>query len=68
MYRTFLLALAALLVAVAPVWNYSHDWTFGPFIAILLLLGLNLSVYIFAQPQSDDGSMSGPDRQALSRK
>jgi len=68
MYRTFLFVLAALLVAVTPVWNYSRDWTFGPFIAILLLLGLNLSVYIFAQPEPGSGAISGPDRQALSRK
>lgn len=68
MHRTFLLILAALLVAVAPVWNYSQDWTFGPSIAILLLLGLNLSVYMFAQPESEDSAIPPSDHQALLRK
>ncbi|HEY2836006.1 MAG TPA: hypothetical protein VGI89_05505 [Rhizomicrobium sp.] len=42
MYRNFIFTLAALLVAVAPVWSYSHDWTVGPAIAVLFLLCVNL--------------------------
>lgn len=61
MYRTFILALAALLVAVAPVWNYSHNWTFGPFIAVLFLLGVNLTVYLFAQSEPADRTVSPPN-------
>lgn len=57
MYRTFLLALAALLVAVAPVWSYSSKWTFGPFIAVLFLLGLNLFVYLFAQSERGEAPL-----------
>ena len=40
MYQ-LLIALAIALVAVAPVWNY-NNWSFGPFIAVLFLLGVNL--------------------------
>ena len=61
MYRTFILALAALLAAVAPVWNYSRDWTFGPFIAVLFLLGVNLTVYLFAQSEPADGTVTPPN-------
>jgi len=51
MHRNFIFALAALLVAVAPIWSYSRDWTFGPAIAVLFLLGINLMVYLFAQAE-----------------
>ena len=61
MYRNFILALAALLVAVAPVWNYSRDWTFGPAIAVLFLLGVNLTVYLFAHAEPADGAMTPPN-------
>ncbi len=49
MYRKFLLALVLLLVAVAPVWGYSSSWSFGPFIAVLFLLGVNLINFLFEQ-------------------
>ena len=58
MYRTFILALAALLVAVAPIWDYSRDWTFGPFIAVLFLLSVNLVIYLFAQHEPADTSLT----------
>lgn len=58
MYRTFLFALAALLVAVAPVWNYSSSWTFGPFIAVLFLLGVNLFVYLFAKSEQAEAALT----------
>lgn len=61
MYRNFILALAALLVAVAPVWNYSRDWTFGPAIAVLFLLAVNLIVYLFVQSESSDGAVTPPN-------
>jgi hypothetical protein len=54
MYRNFILALAALLVAVAPIWSYSRDWTFGPAIAVLFLLSVNLTVYLFAHSDAAD--------------
>ena len=38
MYQKFLITLAIVLVAVAPVWNYSSNWSYGPFIAVLCLL------------------------------
>ena len=57
MYRTFLFALAALLVAVAPVWTYSNNWTFGPFIAVLFLLAVNLFVFLFAQGERGEASL-----------
>ena len=60
MYRNFILALAALLIAVAPVWNYSRDWTFGPAIAVLFLLGVNLIVYLFVQSEPADGAVTPP--------
>ena len=49
------------MVAVAPVWNYSHNWTFGPFIAVLFLLGVNLTVYLFAQSEPGDRTLSPPN-------
>ena len=58
MYRNFILALAALLVAVAPVWDYSRGWTFGPFIAVLFLLSVNLVVYLFVQHEPADTSLT----------
>ncbi|HEY2835207.1 MAG TPA: hypothetical protein VGI89_01475 [Rhizomicrobium sp.] len=60
MYRNFIFTLAALLVAVAPVWSYSHDWTFGPAIAVLFLLSLNLTVYLFASSEPAEGAMTPP--------
>ena len=60
MYRTFLLALALLLVAVAPVWSYSSKWTFGPFIAVLFLLGVNLFVFLFAQGERGQAVLPQP--------
>ena len=50
MYQKFLLALVLVLVAVAPIWNYSSDWTFGPFLAVLFLLGVNLINYLCKDP------------------
>lgn len=60
MYRIFILLLAALLVAVAPVWGYSHGWTFGPFIAVLFLLCVNLMVYLFAQSEGGEAALPRP--------
>ena len=60
MYRNFILMLAALLAAVAPIWGYSRDWTFGPFIAVLFLLGINLAVYLFAQAEPVDAALTPP--------
>ena len=60
MYRNFIFALAALLIAVAPVWSYSRDWTFGPVIAVLFLLCVNLTVYLLAQSEPADGAMTPP--------
>jgi len=61
MYRNFIFVLAALLVAVAPVWNYSRNWTFGPAIAVLFLLCVNLTVYLLAQSEPSDGAMTPPN-------
>lgn len=58
MYRNFLFALAVLLVAVAPVWGYSSAWTFGPFIAVLFLLGVNLSVYVLAEREPAEPALT----------
>ncbi|HXS06102.1 MAG TPA: hypothetical protein VN723_04875 [Rhizomicrobium sp.] len=54
MHRNFIFALAVLLVAVAPIWSYSRHWTFGPFIAVLFLLCVNLTVYLFARNDAAD--------------
>ena len=64
MYRNFIIILAALLVAVAPIWNYSRDWTFGPCIAVLFLLGLNLTVYLFAHSGPGDTAIRPPSPNA----
>jgi len=50
MYQKFLLALVILLVAVAPIWSYSSDWSFGPFLAVLFLLAMNLVNYFCKDP------------------
>jgi hypothetical protein len=50
MYQKFLLALVIILVAVAPIWNYSSDWSFGPFLAVLFLLGVNLINFLCQDP------------------
>jgi len=60
MYRNFILALVALLVAVAPIWSYSRDWTFGPAIAVLFLLSVNLTVYLFAHGDAADSALPRP--------
>lgn len=62
MYRNFILALALVLVAVAPVWGYSSSWTFGPFIAVLFLLGVNLVNFLFMHPDKS-GQVSALDQQ-----
>lgn len=54
MYRTFLVALAALLVAVAPFWSYSSGWSFGPFLAVLFLLTVNLVNFLLEDPLNLD--------------
>ena len=59
MYQKFLVALAILLVAVAPVWTYSSNWSYGPFIAVLFLLGVNLVNYLCADPLSLGGTQKG---------
>jgi hypothetical protein len=60
MHRNFILALAVLLVAVAPIWSYSRGWTFGPAIAVLFLLGVNLAVYLFAQGEPAETVLTPP--------
>ncbi len=64
MYRNFILALVFVLVAVAPVWGYSSGWTFGPFIAVLFLLGVNLINFLFIHPD-EGGQVSALDRQRV---
>ena len=61
MYQKFLIALAILLVAVAPVWNYSSNWSYGPFIAVLFLLGVNLINYLCLDPLSLSGTEKKPN-------
>lgn len=60
MYQKFLVALAIMLVAVAPVWNYSSNWSYGPFIAVLFLLGVNLVNYLCSDPLSLNSSEKQP--------
>jgi len=60
MYQKFLVALAILLVAVAPVWTYNSHWSYGPFIAVLFLLGVNLVNYLCSDPLSLNGSGKQP--------
>ena len=60
MYQKFLIALAIMLVAVAPVWNYSSNWSYGPFIAVLFLLGVNLVNYLCADPLFLSGTKKEP--------
>jgi hypothetical protein len=50
MYRKFLVLLAIVLVAVAPVWGYSSNWSFGPFLAVLFLLAVNLINFLCKDP------------------
>jgi hypothetical protein len=56
MYQKFLVALALMLFAVAPVWNYNSNWSYGPFIAVLFLLGVNLVNYLCSDPLSLNSS------------
>ncbi len=56
MYQKFLIALAIALVAVAPVWNYNSNWSFGPFIAVLFLLGVNLINFLCSDPLTLGGT------------
>ena len=56
MYQKFLVALTIMLVAVAPVWNYNSNWSYGPFIAVLFLLGVNLVNYLCSDPLSLNSS------------
>jgi hypothetical protein len=50
MYQKFLIALVIALVVVAPVWSYNSGWSFGPFIAVLFLLGVNLVNFLCSDP------------------
>jgi hypothetical protein len=59
MYQKFLIVLAIMLVAVAPVWGYSSNWSFGPFFAVLFLLGVNLVNFLCKDPLS----LGSADRQ-----
>jgi len=59
MYRNFLLLLALILVAVTPIWEYNSNWSFGPFIAVLFLLGVNLINYLLKDPLT----LTGVDHQ-----
>jgi hypothetical protein len=59
MYQKFLLLLAVILVAVAPVWSYNSNWSFGPFLAVLFLLGVNLINYLLQDPLT----LTGADHQ-----
>lgn len=56
MYQKFLIALAVILVAVTPVWSYNSNWSYGPFIAVLFLLGVNLANYLCEDPLSLSGT------------
>ena len=60
MYQKFLIALAIALVVVAPVWNYNSNWSFGPFIAVLFLLGVNLVNFLCSDPLT----LSGTEKQS----
>lgn len=60
MYQKFLITLAIVLVAVAPVWNYSSTWSYGPFIAVLFLLGVNLVNYLCSDPLTLSGTEKQP--------
>ncbi|MES2293493.1 MAG: hypothetical protein V4527_09385 [Pseudomonadota bacterium] len=59
MYQKFLLLLAVILVAVAPVWSYNNNWSFGPFLAVLFLLGVNLVNFLLQDPLT----LTGADHQ-----
>jgi hypothetical protein len=59
MYRSFLVLLAIVLVAVAPVWGYSSNWSFGPFLAVLFLLAMNLINFFCKDPLT----LGGADQQ-----
>ena len=60
MYQKFLIALAIALVAALPVWNYNSHWSFGPFIAVLFLLGVNLVNFLCSDPLSLGGTEKQP--------
>jgi len=60
MYQKFLIALAIALVAALPVWNYNNHWSFGPFIAVLFLLGVNLVNFLCSDPLSLGGTEKQP--------
>ena len=60
MYQKFLIALTIVLVTVAPVWSYSSSWSYGPFIAVLFLLGVNLVNYLCSDPLALTGTEKQP--------
>lgn len=64
MYQKFLVILAIALVAVAPIWSYSSNWSFGPFIAVLFLLGVNLINFLLEDPLT----LSKPKSPALKQQ
>ena len=49
MQRLVILALAAALVAVLPIWPFARQWTYGPAIAVGFLLVVNLLSFASAQ-------------------
>jgi hypothetical protein len=54
MYRKFLVVLALALVAALPVWGYNSTWSYGPFIAVLFLLTVNLVNFLLDDPLAVD--------------
>jgi hypothetical protein len=50
MYRKFLIILALALIAALPVWGYNSNWSYGPFIAVLFLLSVNLINFVLDDP------------------
>ena len=52
MQRYVIMALAAALVAVLPVWPFARQWTFGPAIAVSFLLAVNIFAWAFGRERA----------------
>ena len=47
MQRFVIWALLAVLVGILPIWPFNQQWTFGPAVAVIFLLAVNLLTWAF---------------------
>jgi hypothetical protein len=52
MQRFVIAAVVAALIAVLPVWPFARHWTYGPAIAVSVLLAVNIFAWTFGRERA----------------